>query len=479
MNNRMSDHNLGVVISFLFAEFTKAAGRGVYLFFPPEKIEIISDNKVRFEAKEKSQTLRDGLREFGVTLYHLYSGKSELNCESYQLDGYPAIDSEYWLAIDFMLSGKAYSLPEVRKSLGVLGPLERCSHILRSGADFILKFISVLTAKIMAKFKALALLIIRHLCQLAISGWRGIKSKAGRVRPSAVFKTMLILLLFSMAVFVGYNFYRGLGEVLIGIAIVVVILVIRFIILVNSNISDDQAYSVFSKYFTALMALLVFLTFTAPVIGVRNNYILAERGTGKFVARLPLDLNDTDKVWPSRFINLFRYKPTIGIPISGNVSRSLYKQMEFFVAYRIKPDKYEAVWKKWGDRQELEAAIHQQMDDLNGSFAERLAFLKLPESKDYPATIDIKGDIDPHLVDSIKSKAQAVISGEIENAVAAARFGRLKSAMPQVLGAVDDLLSSCPLTEFLDFDSYTIIDNQVVNPEKPGTNDKAKDEFDD
>lgn len=127
----VSDEELLVVFKVLLAELMAGIKSGRIIIFLPWKIVLPEDNiEIRdkkkylvkktgekitnfsFESEEADIDAGEALRLLGVTLYHLITGKSELNHESFLLDGYRRpLNSSLWPIILAMLK-KEESDPE-------------------------------------------------------------------------------------------------------------------------------------------------------------------------------------------------------------------------------------------------------------------------------------------------------------------------------------------------------------------------------
>ena len=98
-------------------EYIKKSGlkNGTYPLISPDDIEIITGNNVRIrQQRAAEESLSQCLQAFGITLYHLASGRSEHASESYKMDGYATeIQSKYWQIIRLMISGNARSIPQI------------------------------------------------------------------------------------------------------------------------------------------------------------------------------------------------------------------------------------------------------------------------------------------------------------------------------------------------------------------------------
>lgn len=116
----INDNDLKRVLNVLLKDLSRSAEKEQYPIFPPEQVEVLGSGRVLYKAKNGAPNLREGLRLLGVTLYHLATGESELNKTSYQIDGYlnRPLNSELWPVISLMLSGSAFSVPQVEEMMG-------------------------------------------------------------------------------------------------------------------------------------------------------------------------------------------------------------------------------------------------------------------------------------------------------------------------------------------------------------------------
>jgi len=107
-----TDKEFLVVFRALFSCLKARLGKGEHVIFPPGKVSIPKDGEIKTEKNffftpevKTGINNKEVLRQLGVTLYHLQSGKSEHNRESYILDGYQrSLESALWPVISLLLS---------------------------------------------------------------------------------------------------------------------------------------------------------------------------------------------------------------------------------------------------------------------------------------------------------------------------------------------------------------------------------------
>ena len=110
--------SLGRIIWVLFRALKEAAAESRYIFIPPDSVEVVSPKKIRFETDPNLVNLRDALRRFAITMYHLITGESELNRPSFTtLSAYQEIDWEHWPLLRDMLHGRVFDLMEIEKAI--------------------------------------------------------------------------------------------------------------------------------------------------------------------------------------------------------------------------------------------------------------------------------------------------------------------------------------------------------------------------
>lgn len=117
----VDNKDLKRMFKVLLKDFSRSAEKEQYPIFPPEQVNILGSGRILCEAKNGAPNLREGLRLLGVTMYHLATGESEYNKTSYQIDGYSnrPLDLEIWPVISLLLSGNAFSIPQVKEFIGV------------------------------------------------------------------------------------------------------------------------------------------------------------------------------------------------------------------------------------------------------------------------------------------------------------------------------------------------------------------------
>ena len=344
MNRITDDKTLLRIAKTLFKELKKGDSdnkgdkESRLLVFPPEKVEIHAKGNITFEAEPKEgMSLRECLRLFGVTLYHLATGQSEHNATV----DYQPLDSKLWPLISFLLSGQAFNLPRIEKKIKDF-----------SGWS---EFKRVFDSKYLPKIKIGTIPLIVVLCLIEeIWLW-------GFSRPySSGVALVAFIFIFS-----------------IGIAV----------ILCNFKKLPYWIGLLTTILYMGLFAATSFLaTYTTSSMyhdtSIKNCSIIVDRTTGEFVARLPLAPGDETLVWPNRIVKLWKHKVVPGIPYQGKIDIEIplvdgNKKFTLspIINYRIaSPELFAAAWQEWQNKQSLELFIKQTLDErvipkLNEKFA--------------------------------------------------------------------------------------------------------------
>jgi len=125
MSNIKTDKELLVVFRVLLGELRAGIKQGRRIIFPPGGIVLPEDKEIsgkkhfRFEpVEDRDIDTKEVLRQLGVTLYHLSTGRSEHNRESYILDGYQRpLKSRLWPVISALLNGEVETAEKVEEML--------------------------------------------------------------------------------------------------------------------------------------------------------------------------------------------------------------------------------------------------------------------------------------------------------------------------------------------------------------------------
>jgi hypothetical protein len=129
-----SDEEFLIVFRALLASLKKAAQEGKAVVFFPENF-ILPDEKINgenfaFEPTESDIEILEALRLLGVSLYHLASGKSEFNHESFILDGYRRpLNSSLWPIISALLKSEVESVEKIEEMLNAINPEDLAENI--------------------------------------------------------------------------------------------------------------------------------------------------------------------------------------------------------------------------------------------------------------------------------------------------------------------------------------------------------------
>ncbi|MBT5337793.1 hypothetical protein HN858_05630 [Candidatus Falkowbacteria bacterium] len=113
------DDRVLLLLRVLFKEVVKGEKKGEFPLFTPTRLMISSVGRVKFEVMHRVGDVSVSLQSLGVSVYHLLTGESEYNKESFRFDGYSTrpIKSIHWPVLKFMLEGSAQDLQYIKKRL--------------------------------------------------------------------------------------------------------------------------------------------------------------------------------------------------------------------------------------------------------------------------------------------------------------------------------------------------------------------------
>jgi len=425
MDKELADASLRRVMIAIFKILSKEVCQGKYPCFPPDKIEIIGRGKIKLPASYFAPDLRTALRLFGATLYYLRTGESEINNESIKLDGYPAIDSAYWPLIQYLLSGNAYDLTQVRALMG--------------GTSTIGPWLKKQSAKSRSWLAAKGVVAYGGAVNFAKIRCGGIY----RMIKWFISKTLVwIAVVAAYSCFV-YFFYFFASVILI--SGLLLLLAIVNLIIFDTSLMHWQKRRIRDISAGIFLTLMVFFVFLSPIIGVARSPILVDRRSGEFAARLDPDNPDYPQTWKNIFINLFAYRIEVGLPIKGSIKDD-FGTLHLVISYDVKGDGYVEAWEKWHNREALEADIKHQLEEVKikqkNELAESANSAKTEPEKQIK--LEIEADIPDDVKKGIQTMAAALVNQEMK---------RTKLAMRETktLNLVRSELTKGPLSQYLTF----------------------------
>lgn len=365
MKSKIDDAMLYRIFWMLFKIFKNSSIRGEYPIFPPEKIEMISRKSLRYEIGAPAGTLREGLRFLGVTLYHLATGKSEFNNESIRLDGYnEKFESQYWPAVEYLLSAQAFSLPQVERMFSRLSQLK--NKISRAWI--------VGRGRIASAFP----LLVRSLKFIGRSA-KSIGRRLWNFWYRSDILIILVLFLFWSLVFVivqgplfGYLRQLGISFLVFAISFITIICVFALVNKINDGHEErnNNFMTIFSLFLLPLIfAAHFYFSFCCarsydPRVGnygIKNDAVIIDRQTGELAWRWPQSEDNQLLAYPADqhpTFNPFRYKSVAGLPVSSQLTYA-----NQVIAYKIPDaDKYRACFDKFRTKDGLKNAILSSVD---------------------------------------------------------------------------------------------------------------------
>lgn len=390
------------VFRALLKELKQKTEERVYPIFPPEKIEILGSGKILYEAKNGVTDLRECLRQLGVTMYHLASGESEYNKTSYQIDGYlnRPLDSELWPILALLLSGKAFSIPQIEDAISRKKKVMEYLRTAANGAGALTRQNFINPAR---KLILMLGAIPGKTAAAAQRNWSWI------LKPSA--SILAVASLFEIVWYWVFNWpFSNAGGILfytfLFIGGFIVIAVTTFDNDVNESIRNVMIYLCLPLMIIAMLAYATtsFIAFVPAKDGktpIENYSVLIDRKTGDFMGRLPLSEGDARFVWKKQpeiwHINHLKYKVVPGIPLEDYVEAT-YEfedgartyELPAKIYYKIKAERreeYVKAWKKWKNAKNLKSALLSEISNktvpiMNNRFPEILESLDKTKTAD-------------------------------------------------------------------------------------------------
>lgn len=358
---KINDADLQRVFRSLWEEFKVSAEEKKFLIFPAEKIEVLSGGKINFDSKNGAQSLREGLRQLGVTMYHLATGYSERNKASLAIDGYPEIETELWPVVSLMLSGQAFSIPQIDEMIGWKTKLK----------------------KSMRSAQGKMMILSKSAFDLGLKARSSVWNILSRSYPKIKkFGAVVIGLLFAIEMMyvggINVEFSSLIGAMLLAVIFAIVGIYIYVSTFCRASNSDERVWRRIMNvwFFPSIIITMILYAGTTfvfllngGVIANNMNSIIIERDTGKFVGRVPTEQNKDYLVFNSIFLNQFKYKVIPGLPIAGSVEKKLEitsgdDKLERIIQvnYNIVDGRYADMVQKYGTQEVLEKEISQNID---------------------------------------------------------------------------------------------------------------------
>jgi hypothetical protein len=404
------DKDLIIVLRFLIRDIKQKALMGIYPVYDPEKIVIISKNKIKFNDDEKADNLNECLRKLGATLYHLSTGESEFSKpESYQIDGYtkPA-ETELWPIISKMVSGNAISIPEIE---------EVCSfknETLTRAKEF-LRIAKIVISGLFLKIKFGANKTFPKVRAAIQAKWQHAKSHPDITRRIL----MVITEILALIVFIWYIIFNTPFSSLWGMLLFSAIFIFLMVGITHFESENEFRDFIFLPSVLMLIFVTVFVATsfvaTAPKersheltgydMTITDNYcLLVSRRNGEFVARLPVFFSEKEQpasylAWNSSFINHFKYEVVTGIPLREYIKKNFWINGEcikgqFIVEYSLPADKqvFASEWKKYGKKENVEKFVNEEIEKALPRINERFQTI-LSSPQKAPASNNIPGKV--------------------------------------------------------------------------------------
>lgn len=367
MSLKVDEATLQKIFRCLWKEFKVSADHKKFVIFPVDKIEVLVGGAVSFERREGANNLREGLRQLGVTMYHLATGHSERNKASLAIDGYPEIATELWPVIALMLSGQAFSIPQIDEMASYKTQMRNRLARNKDSLKKIFGALFVKTGRVSNRLVGAGSRCLDFLKRC----YPMIKNVGATVMACVCLLEVIAVTAFNVAF-----------SSLVGSAVFALIFVLSLIVIYGATFGDISTNDerqrrrmmhvwFFPMLFFSMAAYAgtTFIFFSSGVGNMENGVIL-ERGTNKFVGRLANNSNDNYLLWNKNFINHFRYKVTYGIPVNDVMERkydiasgNVKLNRVFQVRYAVIDGRYSELLEKYGTKESLEKEIEKHFND--------------------------------------------------------------------------------------------------------------------
>lgn len=398
----MNDRELRLVADKLWFEIRKMLERELYISYDPREVFISTSGEVGLGPVTPVKTIREALYGFGVTLYHLATGKSPLTAKSKTKDfEFVEFKSDLWPLIEVLTSEAAVSVPQVDK---LLKPAPLPVRLAGKALKPLLLLMVFLTSSVL---------------RLGRSGWdkasEWIKNKLPNPREQlkdiwesyscAVITVLVIVIIllpfvrmmwltgtyFSCDAIIVCLFFTLFGPFVIAML---------FSLIATNNESD------FVGVFTALFAIMVFVfsllgIYKTPSGNSVMNFpvVLVEKSSGEFYARIR-DHEDRGYLpcYQGNFVNLFskRYAPGIctqceAIPVKVKLGN---KDFCFNIKYAIiNQETFLKDWQQMTKEGKKQADLEKELAEAGQAIAKDVLAKAQPPVEIEKQLTDIKVEV--------------------------------------------------------------------------------------
>jgi hypothetical protein len=388
------------LIRTLFREFQKAEQTKNFPVFSPLRAWIDAKGRVQFEIADTTNDVAVSLKSIGVTIYHLIMGESEVTKESYRLDGYQRrpIRTEYWPIIEYLLSGRATDASIIKKRLGWWRQFS-------DWRDKLSKAVTRFFTELFARRKGTMVLgsavqpelrkkparnildgpsepidAIRHdiyASRRRLLGLAKIKMSGKIVGKCFAFAiSLLISLLAAVQFCINVNERYSENTIWAIIVTVASLLLTEWLALTLARIASDfKGVIVFPIINSLYFFLTIVIVSLPPKDSSKDFFVVMDRVTNDFVARLVKDKDDELARFEGWFVNPFKYRLEQGVPLKGTL-RKVYnlqwqgqeKRLPVQIEYRldvVNRTEYSRALSAWRNQDRLEKEITGFFDGLD------------------------------------------------------------------------------------------------------------------
>ncbi|MFA6228123.1 MAG: hypothetical protein WC668_02950 [Patescibacteria group bacterium] len=384
MRTWQREEDLFLIAQTLTNRLREAANNDVVLRFDPDTVFINDSRKVVCDTLPTSQikNIREALYYLGVTLYHVATGKSEINDSALRAAdaGYEPFDSDLWPLVELLLSGQAVNFKQVeellirpsrikklaRKTKLLLNPLCWLITLIGQGAVSAFKRLGAQAGNIYPQTKKTAAKLLKLL--------RFIKRKF-----SLIAHVMLIIIAgasFICLASVNAIYFSIAMAVICGFLIVFFSFFLGVIITVISAMltdlrEDDCIFRGWIAFLILIASLSIYEIFETPTTGFCPPLVVIDRSSGNLIGRIA-DGEDKHYIphYEAAYVNLFTksYAPGIliqheGIPVEAPLDKDKNgEKFCFWIKYAITDQAtFESDWKRMTENKQTQADLEQEL----------------------------------------------------------------------------------------------------------------------
>ncbi|MFA6594012.1 MAG: hypothetical protein WCT16_02015 [Candidatus Buchananbacteria bacterium] len=380
------EEDLFLIAQALTKMLREAADNGAILCFDPDTIFIDSGRQVVYDTlpTTRIKNIREALHSLGVTLYHVATGKSEINDPTLRAEDarYEPFKSDLWPLVELLLSGQAVSFKQIEELLIRPSRIKKLARKTKPLVNWLCLIIGGL-------WGLLPLLAAQG--QKAINGSVGFINKclirqhlARQIKRlkqhwlKICYFIVGVLVVLSCQWYIGLNisYYQIAGSVffMFVFALFISILLGVFGGAMTADMSSNYDWGLnigLLTFETVFFVTITVMSFLNPLSyctrdnKTPDNLICVNRQTGQYCGSLATDVSE-GKQFTNTFINPFKYKPAFGLRPECAVVIPLFcatgtpeagEEIGVATIYYSLSQTYDAASKIWKTDDEVKTAI--------------------------------------------------------------------------------------------------------------------------